>query len=180
MRRLVLATTALAAITLAGCAKEDGPRTEEQVREEASGLAKPQAGFYRSTVSVVSLDVPGVPPAQLEEMRKMFASSMQGQEYCLTAAEAEKGFEEAMKKLPQGKCSYDKFAVSGDQLDAQLTCETGKGMKATIGMAGTVTTTGSRLKMSVAQTAPAGAPGAMNMVTEVSSERIGDCPAGAS
>lgn len=179
MRRFVLATTALAALALAGCAKEDGPKTEEQVREEAAGLAKPQAGLYRSSFSIVSLDVPGVPPAQLEQMRKMFAASQQGQEYCLSAAEAEKGFEEAMKKLPQGKCSYDRFNVSGDQLDAQLTCETGQGMKATIGMAGTVTATGSKLKMSVAQSAPAGAPGAMNMVTEVSSERIGDCPGGA-
>lgn len=168
----LLATAAL----VAGCSKkDDGPKTEEQVRAEAANLAHPLPGQYRSTFRIVSFEIPGMPADQQERMRAMFASAQRGQEYCLTPEQAAKGFEEAMKKLPQGKCAYDRFSVDGGNLDAQLTCETGQGMKSTIGMKGTVSQNGSQMTMSVDQKAAQLPSGSMKMVAEVASQRIGDC-----
>lgn len=176
--RLLAALPIAAALLLTACQADDQPKTEEQVRGEADKLAKPVPGQYRSTSKLVSFEVPGMDPAQSARIRDMFASTMQGREYCLTEAEADKGFAEAMKKLPQGKCSYDRFSVSGNYLEAQLTCETGKDMKGVIGLKGTISETGSQISMSVEQAAP-GKPGdKLKVVAEVASERVGDCPRG--
>lgn len=172
-----LALPLAAALVLSACSKEaDKPKSEDEVRAAAAQMAHPEPGQYRSTFKVVSFEVPGMPAAQQDRMRQMFANSQRGQEYCLTPEQAAKGFEEAMKKLPQGKCTYDRFNVSGTDLDAQLTCETGQGMKSTIGMKGTVSSTGSQLTMSMDNKSAQLPGGGMKMVAEVASQRIGDCP----
>lgn len=177
MRAIIIVPVALA-LSLAACKKAEAPKTEAQVSEAAAQIAKPQAGQYRMTSKLVTFEVPGMPAAQQERFRQMFATAAQGSEYCLTPEQAEMGFQEAMKKLPQGKCTYDKFNVDGSKLDAQLSCETGKGMKAQIGMNGRVTTTGSNMEMTVNQAAPAGVPtGGIKMVMQVETTRIGDCKA---
>lgn len=175
---LALAAIAAASLVVAGCSKkDDGPKTEDQVRAEAAQLKHPQPGQYRSTFKIVDFEVPGMPAAQQDRLRQMFASSQRGQEYCLTPEQAAKGFEEAMKKLPQGKCSYDRFSVSGSDLDAQLTCETGQGQKSTIGMKGTVGEAGSQLTMTMDSKSSQLPGGSVRMVAEVASQRTGDCAA---
>jgi len=175
--RLLIALPLAAAIMLAGCKSEDKPKSEDEVRKEATKLANPVPGLYRSTSKLVSFEVPGMPAAQADRVRQMFSAGDQGREYCLSAEEASKGFGEAMKKLPQGKCSYDRFNVSGNMLDAQLTCQTGQDMTGVVGMKGTVTETGSQMTMSIDQSVGNGAQGhALKIVAEVKSERIGDCP----
>lgn len=177
--RFILAAPLLAAAALAGCDAADEPRSQAEAEEAARQMVKPLPGLYKSTSRLVSFEVPGMPPAQAEQMRKMFSTTEQGREYCLTPAEAEEGMEGALKKLADGKCTYDRFNADGEVLDAKLTCETGKDMKATIAMKGTMSAEGSQMTMEVEQNAP-GAPGGMavKMVAEIASERIGDCPKG--
>ena len=176
--RLAAALPLIAGLALAACQADDKPKTEDQVRGEAAKLAKPVPGQYRSTSKLISFEVPGMSTEQSERIKQMFASNMQGRTYCLTEAEADKGFEEAMKKLPQGKCSYDRFSVSGNYLEAQLSCETGKDMKGVIGLKGTVSETGSQITMSVEQGAPGMEGNKLKVVAEVASERTGDCAGG--
>ena len=177
--RLVLALPVLAGLILAGCDAADEPRTQAEAEEAARQLVKPKPGLYRSTSTLVSFEVPGMSPAQAEQMRQMFSTTAQGREYCLTPEEANEGMEGALKKLAEGQCTYDRFNADGEVLDAKLTCETGRDMKATIVMKGTMSAEGSQMKMEVEQSAP-GAPGgaAVKMVAEIASQRIGDCPRG--
>jgi hypothetical protein len=177
--RLVLALPLLAGVVLAGCNAGDEPRTQQEAEEVARQMVKPKPGLYRSTSKLVSFEVPGMPPAQAEQMRQMFSTTAQGREYCLTPEEANEGMEGALKKLADGQCTYDRFNADGEVLDAKLTCDTGRDMKATIAMKGTMSAEGSQMRMEVEQSMP-GAPGgaAVKMVAEIASERIGDCPRG--
>lgn len=175
--RLTLPLTAILALTACNKAP-DAPKTADQVKAQVDQMVKPQPGQYRSTSKLVSFEVPGMPAAQAERMKGMFASS-QGRDFCLTAEEADKGYESMTTKLAQGNCSYDRFEAAGGALDAKLSCQTGKGMTATFEMKGTMTPQGSQMTVMVNQSAP-GAPagavgGGVKMVMEVASQRTGDC-----
>jgi major membrane immunogen (membrane-anchored lipoprotein) len=175
--RSIVALPLAAAVLLTACDSGDEPKSVEEVKQEMAGMVKPRPGLYRSTSKVVSFEVPGMPAAQAERMKQMFSTTEKGTEFCLTPQEADKGFEEMTKKLAEGNCTYDRFETEGDRLDAKLTCETGEKMKATIEMKGTMGAEGSQMTMSVNQTPP-GVPkgGAVKMVAEVASRRVGDCP----
>ena len=117
---------------------------------QASGI-RPQPGKYR-----VTSDMGGMKT---------------NVEYCLTPEDAEGGFEDLMQEGQDGDCSYEKFELSGGELDAVLICKTGAGdMRMT--MAGDVSPTSSDLDMTMS-----GSMGGMNvdMIMNTKQERIGDC-----
>lgn len=177
--RSIIILPLVAALALTACGRDDKPKSEEEVKDAMANMVKPKPGLYRSTAKLISFEVPGMPPAQADRLKEVF-SQQTGREVCLTKAEAEKGYEEMTKKLAaEGKCQYDRFDARGGTLDAQLSCETGKDMKATIGLKGTISEEGSEMRMTVEQKAP-NLPngGAVKMEAEVSSQRIGDCPSG--
>ncbi len=178
--RFTIALPLIAAIALAGCNKEpDGPKTAEQIKAEASQLAKPLPGQYRSTVKLTNFSIPGMPAEKAAQLKGMFSATGKSSEFCLSPADADKGFEEFSKRMAQGKCSFEKFNATAGTLDAKMTCQTGKGMTGTYEMHGTFSATGSQMAMKVNQSAAgqmAGMPGGgMMMEAEVTNERIGDC-----
>lgn len=175
MRSIIILPLAAAAF-LAACDSGDAPKSEAEVTKEMANLERPTPGLYKSTSRLVSFDVPGMSPAQAERMKGMFSTADDGREFCLTKEEAEKGFEEMTRKLAEGNCTYDRFKVSGGNLDAALTCETGKDMQASIEMKGTMGSEGSKMTMAVDQSAPGVPGGNIKMVAEVVSQRVGDCP----
>ncbi len=172
-----IACAALAALALAGCRKpaEQQPKTAVQVKEAAAQIAKPQPGKYRTTLTIAKVGFPGMPPQLAGRMREMFAKTGQSREFCLTQADADKGFEDFTKRAAQGDCSYDRFSTTGGRLDARMTCQTGKDMHAVYKMTGNFSATGSHITLSGDQTAPGMPGGAMHMEAEVVSERIGAC-----
>lgn len=178
MRSIFVLPLAAAAF-LTACDSADEPKSPEQVQQEMAGLDRPAPGLYRTTSKVVDFQVPGMDPAQAERMRGMFSTAGEGREYCLTKEEADKGWEEATKKLAEGNCKYDRFEASGGTLDARLSCETGQDMRSTIEMKGTITSDGSQMTMSVDQSAAELPGGGIKMIAEVASQRIGDCPGNA-
>ena len=175
MRSIIILPLAAAAL-LSACDSGNAPKSQEEVSQEMANLERPTPGLYKSSSRIVSFEVPGMPPAQAEKMKGMFATSDADREFCLTKAEAEKGFEEMTRKLAEGNCTYDRFKVSGGNLDAKLTCETGKDMKSLIEMKGTMSSEGSKMTMAVNQSVPGGTDGSVKIVAEVASQRIGDCP----
>jgi hypothetical protein len=172
-----LALTAILALTACNKAPS-GPKTAEQVKQEVTEMVKPIPGQYHSTSKIVRFEVPGMPAAQAERMKGMFAAT-QGRDFCLTAAEADKGYESMTSKLAQGNCKYDRFDASGGTIDAKLTCQTGKGMTGTFEMKGAMTTESSQMTVKVEQSAPGmpggGLGGGVKMEMEVTSQRTGDC-----
>ena len=173
---IVLPLAALAFLT--ACDSGSAPKTAEEVKQEVASMDRPRPGLYRTTSKVVDFQVPGMAPAQAEKMKAMFSATGKGREFCLTREEADKGWEEATKKLAEGNCRYDRFEAAGGRLDAKLVCETGQGMTSTMEMKGTMTSESSQMAMTIDQSAPGlpGGSGNIRMVAEVSSERVGDCP----
>lgn len=177
--RLIMATPLAIAFVLAACgdSKSDQPKTAQQVASEASALAKPQPGKYSSTVKILSMDIPGLPAAQAEQMKKMMSSAgSHTAEYCLTKEEADKGFEEMAKKSSARDCTYEKFEATSNTVDAKMTCKSPQGGATTMTMNGTITSTSMKMMMEGEQKMP-GVPGEGVVKTkiEVTSNRVGDC-----
>ncbi len=172
--RAIFGMPLAAALLVCGCNNAGKPKSEDEVKDTIAQMDKPRPGQYRSTAKLISFEVPGMPPAQAERLKDMFSAS-QGRDFCLTQADADKGFGEMTKRLAQGNCNYDRFSADGGTLDAHLTCQTGKGMSAVIAMKGTINSEGSHMTMQVDQKSSALPGGGMKMVADVASVRTGDC-----
>lgn len=172
-----------AAIVLGGCGQEAAePRTAEQVVAEAGKLEKPRAGQYETKVEVAEFSVPGLPAQQAEQMKNMVAGAQgKASQYCLTEAEAQKGFEDSVRKMSEGngqmQCDFDRFAVDGGKLDAALTCRGPQGMTANIAVDGRASSEASTMHMTMEQKSAMLPGGGIRMEMNMNSRRIGDCPA---
>jgi len=157
------AAIAVLGVALAGCGgsdvstadadtDNDGAVSVNEAAQvaEASGL-KPRAGKYRASTNMggMNTDV----------------------EYCITPEEAEAGFEGMMQEGQQGDCSYEKFNLAGNDLDAVLVCNV-EGGSMRMEMGGTVSPTSSELDINMK-----GSMAGMNvdMTMQSKHERIGDC-----
>ena len=179
--RLILAAAPLAALLLAGCGDDPSePKTADEVIAASKGLTKPRPGQYLSSAEVIDFTVPGLPADQAARMKEMMGG-MAGQEtsYCLTAAEADKGFEDAVRKMGEGsngmKCEFGRFDVSGNDLDAELACTGPQGMNATMKMDGTMAAESSEMHMDMTQKAPGIPGGEMHIEMRMKSRRVGEC-----
>ena len=177
--KLTLPVAALAtALLLAGCGKSDTPKTpEEAAKEAAATMEKPEPGKYKSSVKILEFDIPGLPKDQAEQMKGMMGGAGQSHEFCLTKADVDKGYEEMIKKSSQGNCKFEKFEASKNAIDAKMTCDMGNNSKSTMTMAGTTSSTSSKMTMDIDATNPQMPGGKMHTKMEVTNERIGDCAA---
>lgn len=180
MRRLIAAASVLAlSAGLAACNKEPAPEAPKSVAEvvkESAALPKPLPGLYRSEVELVSLEAPGMPPQMADQMKRAMASRQSGQEFCLTGEEAEKGYEERVKKLAgKPNCAFDRYSATGGALDAQMSCTAEGGIKSVLTMKGTMTPSGSDMTLGMTQSGSEMPGGSMKMTMHVKSQRVGDC-----
>ncbi|MBD3730497.1 MAG: DUF3617 domain-containing protein [Sphingomonadales bacterium] len=173
----------LACLALGACSKTpDKPQTQAEMASEAKELTKPTPGQYTSKAELIEFDVPGLPPEQADQMKKMFAGmGAQEQSYCLTKEQADEGFEEAVRKMGEADknmdCKFDRFKVEGSQLDAQMSCDAKGRGKATMTMTGTLESEKQVMEMHVAQESPQIPGGKMNIGMKVTSTRTGECVA---
>lgn len=179
MIRHSIAAVALFALMACGEAKRE-PVTADEVISEAGELEQPRPGQYETKVELIDFSIPGVPAEQAERMKSMMGNiSAQASAYCLTEAEAGKGFEDSIRKMTEGtggmKCEFADFAVDGGKVDAKLTCQGPQGMSADIALAGTTSAERSSMRMTMEQKA-AMMPAGMRMEMKMDSRRIGDCP----
>lgn len=176
-RAALVAATAL--LTLSACDNADkGPKTLDQAKAEARQMDRPEPGQYSQTTKFTKFDVPGAPPEMAAQIKAMMEAKGQTATYCLTKEDSEKGFEEMFKKVGNGECKYERFDATSSTIDAVLVCSTGPGGSARLAMNGTVSKTGSNVKVDVQQKNDTTPMGNANLAMEVSSKRIGDCPKG--
>jgi len=184
MRAIYLAIPLSAAFALAACGgnsdETSAPKTTDEVIAEAGKLVKPQPGKYTTQAKMIDFSVPGLPKEQAERMKAMMGDvASKNSSYCLTKEEAEKGFEESVRKLGEGeggqKCTFDKFEADGGKLDAVLSCTGQGGVKGTMKMKGTVTPTSNTMHMDMTQESAAIPGGSMHMEMEMTSTRTGEC-----
>ncbi|MCD1591273.1 DUF3617 domain-containing protein [Qipengyuania citrea] len=181
MRRIV--TAAVASFTLAACgggtadADGDGEISMEEAAAQTADMVRPLPGQYRATVEFVDVELPGAPQQVQDMMRGMLDQGPQTHEYCLTAEEAEKGFEEIARQAQEDgdDCSFEKFDASGGQIDAVMNCEVEGQGAARMTIKGRGGETSSEMTMTMDAEAPGGQT--MTMTMNSSQKRIGDCDA---
>ncbi len=180
-RAMIAAASILALAACGGNDKEPAaPRTADEVIAEAGKLEQPLPGRYETTVDLIDFTVPGLPKAQAEQMKSMMGrANREASSYCLTDEEAQKGFEESIRKMTEGtggmKCDFDRFAVDGGKLDAALTCSAPQGMTSDIALDGTASANASSMHMKMTQRAKMIPGGEMQMEMRMTSKRVGDC-----
>lgn len=154
-------------------------KSQEEVRQEAAKLDKPRPGQYAQTSEVKQIDVPGLPKQMADQMKSTLQKS-QVSNFCLTSAEAEKGYRDMFHDVGQGReCTYSRFDVDGGKLDAQMECASKEGGKAVLTLDGTVAEDKSDItvKMDMSDGPQMGSQpgGQMKMTMHVTTKRIGDC-----
>ena len=165
------------AMALAGCDSADkGPKTLDQAKAEARQMERPEPGEYRQTTKFTKFEVPGAPPAMVEQIKSMMTAKGETSTYCLSKEDSEKGFEEMFKKVGEGECKYERFDASANSIDAILVCDTAPGATARLTMNGTVSKSGSNVKVDVQQKGDKSPMANATIAMEVKSERVGDCP----
>lgn len=174
--------TAALALMLAGCggsnadADGDGKISVEEAAAEVErqgGAMKPKPGLYKGTTQLVSLEMPGSPPEVKQMLEGMMGKEPQEMEFCLTKEEADKGFQRMAEASQGDECSFDKFNISGGDIDAVMNCEAPGQGKAKITLTGKGTETSSEMTMVMDAKGPDGKT--MKMTMKTSQERVGDC-----
>lgn len=173
---LLLSLAALTALTVAACGKsEPGGQsaTGGDPMKAATELAfQFQPGQYRTTIAIQKVDIPGMPPAFAEQMKKAMSKSLSS-EHCISAAQAAKGVEAMKQHMGQGRCQFESFNARGGMVDSVFTCSTGPDMQLRSTSTGTYTATGSQVASKAEMKGPAGKT--VQIEQTVTTERIGDC-----
>lgn len=152
-------------------------KSMEKAKAEARELQRPEPGQYTQKMTITEFTVPGAPPEMVEQLKGMMTGQAQETSYCLTKADADKGFEEMFKKGRDGDCSYDKFDVSGGDISAVMSCKPPTGGTATMTMEGSVRPDGSEVKVKVKQEGSKQPMGNATIAMEMETKRTGDCTA---
>ncbi|MCB2073114.1 MAG: DUF3617 domain-containing protein [Novosphingobium sp.] len=174
--RITTVAVIAAALQLAACDSADsGPKTMEEAKEEAGKLERPRPGQYKQTMTVTEFELPGAPPEMAAQLKSALGQS-NDQEFCLTEEMSKKGFQDMFQKIgDDGECSYERFNVSGGDLDALLQCQSEAEGKAQFSLAGKVTTEGSDIKVRIDSDNPNSPMGKAKIGMHMVTERIGDC-----
>lgn len=181
--RFAMATGA--ALVLAACSGEadtggeDAP-AEIAAADEAGTEIQPQAGLYKKTGAVTRFEVPGMPEAQIAQIRATMESAYTAEgEFCITPEQAEKGAEEfvrlARSEGLSDECQFSQFEMAGDSYSTEIVCADGSGNAGTIRNTGTITETEQNSKMLWTQNSPDFPEGKLIMEATSKIERVGEC-----
>jgi hypothetical protein len=129
---------------------------------------------------MLDFSIPGIPAEQAEKLKGMMGNvGDQTTSFCLTPEEANKGFEESVRKMGQGqgglKCDFNKFDVEGAKIAAEMTCSGAQGMTSEMTIDGTATAQSTSLHMAIRQKAAMIPGGEMRMEMQMDSRRTGEC-----
>lgn len=146
--------------------------SQSEIERLVENAVRPQPGQYRTSAELLEMNFPGV-PRQIADAMKQQMSGSQGHQYCLTAADVEKGLEESVRRSQTGDCDYERFNVAGGRVDAVMTCRE-QGREARVTLAGTSGRTSSDMTMAMETEMPGLGKGTIRM--RMRTARVGDCP----
>jgi len=137
-----------------------------------------QPGNYETRVQVTKFDIPGLPAAQAQAMRQAMANATgQSARRCLTPEEAARGPAAMAEQASRsGQCTVDRYDVNGENISGHITCNTPQGRLAQT-MTGTMSSTGTDMKIEQELSAASFPQGKAQVELQVTSTRVGDCPA---
>jgi hypothetical protein len=183
MKRLSIVLPAIA--MLAACNAQPTVQAENasvaEVAAATRGAVKLEPGKWETTVAILSVEGPGLPPGMADAMKQQ----MQGKkvETCLTPEQAAQPPQDMLGAAKN--CTYEKFTMGGGAMSGTLVCKNGPGMppgEMRASMSGKFASTSYDVTSESTMTMPAvaGAPiggGKMTTKTQVIGKRVGDCDA---
>ena len=169
----VLTVSLFALVAVAACSpaadKKGASPTEPAVVANGGGDGVMRPGQWRTTVTITSMTIPGLPPAAAAKMKTRPFSS----EECVTSRDMDDYLNKRATTDANAKCSVNKMSHGGGHIEGQSTCDDGEGGSHTVHMTGTYAADHVDMTVNVEG---AGARGAVNQTMSLKSERIGDCP----
>ncbi len=133
-------------------------------------------GLWESKVAIEEIDIPGMPAAMQESMKKTFAERQPaGFTSCLTPEEARKPKEDFFAGK-DNKCRYDHFTMGNGRIDARMRCDAGQGEQV-MEMAGTYSPDSYSMTMTTLREGGSGPGGEARMKMRMDARRVGDCTA---
>ena len=182
--RLAPALSAALVLLLAGCgdkaadgAKTGGMSAEDAVAEMRAAAVKMQPGQYRTEIRIESLEMPqseGLPPQMMDNFKESMQAAMQPTESCMTQEMVDRGAEQVISQGQQN-CRFEKLEMDGGKFDATMVCTPEQGGEVRSTVVGSMTETGSEFRTTSEVKNPQ-MPGAMKMVLQFKTARLGDCP----
>jgi hypothetical protein len=168
---------------LAACNSKPAVHAENasvgEVAAATQDAARLQPGKWETSVSILSLEGPGLPPQMATAMKERMAS--QKVETCLTPEQAAKPPRDMLGAAKN--CTYETFEMSGGKLSGTLVCKNAPGMpggEMRARMSGNFASTSYDVTSETTMSMPAmpGRPaGDVTSKTQVIGKRIGDCDA---
>lgn len=174
MKRLLLLL-----LPLAACQQSpdgDDAANDPAAAAKAAQAAPPfEAGQWETTTTISSVEMAGIPDGALDKM----TGTETKVSYCMSPEQAAQSPQDLLSKSAQGKCTYERFEMSGGEIDARMQCAGEQGGTSTIEMTGTYA--GDRYQSEMAMTVSSPAmPGEMVMKASATGRRTGDCDPAAS
>ena len=183
MKRLMIVLPAIA--ILSACNSKPTVQAENasvaEVAEATKDAVKLEPGKWETTVAILSIEGPGLPPGMADAMKQQ--GQAQKVETCLTPEQAEKPPQDMLGAAKN--CTYEKFEMGGGKMSGTLVCKGAPGMPAgdmRASMSGNFASTSyditSESTMSM-PTAPGGAAkgGKVTTKTQITGKRVGACDA---
>ena len=128
-----------------------------------------EPGLWQSKVTVVDMNIPGIPPQYAAKMKQQMAEHRnESSKHCIKPEDVKKPKEDF---FGAGKsCRYDHFTMGGGKIDMQMVCKE-EGSTQTMNASGTYTPTSYSMDMSSTGTGDE----KMSMKMHVDSQRVGEC-----
>lgn len=153
----------------------------EDVAAATKSAQKLEPGLWKTTVEIVSVDLPGMPAAQkgmADSMANAMKSRKNVSEHCVTKEESEKP--PAKMLGGDGNCTFENFKMAGGTLDAKMVCKpSAQPGQMTMTMNGSFGGESYALDSQMTMSGMTGAPGASMVVkAKTTGQRVGECPKG--
>jgi len=131
-----------------------------------------EPGLWQSKVTVLEMNIPGIPPQYAAKMKQSMAEHRnQASSHCVKPEDVKKPKEDFFGA--DKSCRYDHFTMGGGKIDVQMTCKEEESTQVT-NMSGTYTPTSYSMDMSSNGTG-AGREAGMTMKMHVDANRVGQC-----
>lgn len=130
-----------------------------------------EPGLWQSKVSVLEMNIPGMPPEMAGKMKEAMARSREHpSSHCVTEADVKKPKEDFFGA--DKDCKFQHFTMGGGKMDIAMVCNR-EGSTQTMNMSGNYTSTTYSLDM--AMNATGGHESGMSMKGHVDAQRVGQC-----
>src|SRR6185369_712415 len=175
---VIACSAALAACNKGPEINEKNASVEEvaqKVREAAADHSLIEPGKWETKVSLLDVDIPGMPPQMAAQMKQTMAKMQEHSfESCLTEADVNKPKEDFFAGHNKD-CRYDHFTMSGGKIDAALRCEGKPNGAMTMAINGTYSR--DSYEATMAMDVAGGRQGSMKLRSHSESHLIGQCTA---